>query len=106
MNFVDSFILATAVSYFAAFSLPIQFEKKMSLLAQKIMYLILCVVLFVAVTYFNTNASLWGFLGFLYSFIAVYCFGGGQDWGSTNHNIAMGAWDLALAVCFLSKVVL
>lgn len=106
MNLVDSFILATAFSYLAAFLLPIRFEKKMPLSIQKIMYGILFIALFMAVTYFNMNVYLWGILGFLYSSIAVYCFGGGQDWGSTSHNIAMGTWDLALAVCFFSKVVL
>lgn len=106
MNFVDSFILATAFSYLAAFLLPIQFEKKMSPITQKIMYLILWTILILAVAFFDTYPRLWVPLGISYSFIAVYCFGGGQDWGSTSHNIAMGVWDLALAVCLLSKVML
>jgi Ca2+/Na+ antiporter len=104
MNLVDSFLLVTAFSYLAALILPIQFEKKMSLLAQKIMYLILFVVLFMAVAYFNTYPRLWVLLGVPYSFIAVYCFGGGQDWGSPNNNIVMAIWDLIIAICCLMKL--
>lgn len=104
MNFVDSFILATAFSYLAAFSLPIQFEKKMSPITQRIIYLILWTILILAVTFFDTYPRLWVLLGIPYSFIAVYCFGGGQDWGSTGHNLLMTAWDLAMAICCFMKL--
>jgi len=104
MNFVDSFILMTAFSYLAAAILPIQFEKKMSPIIQKMMYLLLGLLL--VATLFPPYIVPPILLGILYSFIAAYCFGGGQDWGSTGHNLLMTTWDLALAVCFFSKVVL
>lgn len=106
MNFVDSFILATAFSYLVALVLPIQFEKKMPLRTQKVIYAFLFTLLILGLAFPGPNISLlWGLLGLLYSFMAVYCFGGGQDWGSNGHNLFMTTWDLTLAVCFFMKVV-
>jgi hypothetical protein len=104
MNFVDSFILATAFSYLAAAVLPIQFEKKMSLIFQKVVYLLCC--LFLVTTLFPPYKVPPILLGILYSFMAIYCFGGRQDWGSTEHNLLMTGWDLALAICLLSKIII
>jgi len=104
MNFVDSFILVTAFSYLGAGFLPIQFEKKADPFVQRVFYLAMFGALSVLIVLDVQVWMIWGVLGLGYSVLAVYCYGGGQDWGSANNNIAMATWDLALAVCFLSKV--
>jgi hypothetical protein len=104
MNFVDSFILVTAFSYFGAALLPFQFEKKADPFLQRVFYLAMFGVLFALIVLDVQVWIVWSILGAGYSILAVYCYGGGQDWGSTGHNLLMTGWDLALAVCLLSKI--
>ena len=105
MNFVDSFILVTAFSYLGAGFLPIQFDKKADPFLQRVFYLTIFGVLSALIVLNVQVWMIWGILGLVYSVLAIYCYGGGQDWGSTEHNLLMTGWDLALAECFLMKVV-
>jgi hypothetical protein len=104
MNLIDAFILMTAISYLAAAILPYHLDKNNSYILQKIAYFTLCIIYIIAL--YLDNPYVWLILGSIYPFIALYCYAGGQDWGSTGHNLFMTAWDLALAVCLLSKVAL
>lgn len=99
MKLVDAFLVTTAVSYVAAAVLPVRPEKKMPVKTQKIGYILAGSLL--ALLALRENPMLSSVLGVAYGALAVASFTGLQDWGSTNQNLLMTLWDLAVsAACF------
>ena len=102
MNLAEAFLLTTGFSYFAAAFLPVHFEKNMDPKKEKIAYLAMGTV-FTALPFVDSYvANL--VLGALYAGVAMYCYGGKQDWGSPENNALMTAWDLAISVACFSRL--
>lgn len=105
MMIADAFLATTSASYFAATVLPMQFEKTVSPVVQKIGYLAMGSLLAVLVLSGDSKQSkvLAGVLGVAYGGLAVTSYGGLQDWGGVGQNLFMAAWDLAVSVCCFLK---
>jgi hypothetical protein len=84
----------------------IQFNRKQSWWLQSFFYGTMSVVfLAVSLTLIPTPylEIIHYALGIGYVFVAMYCYVGLQDWGSTGHNLFMVAWDLCIALAFITK---
>ena len=108
MNFIDAFLTISGVAYFLC--LPFKCTLNLDLLKEKLFFilsggLILASIYLVKLWYVYLGISIFYGAAALMSWLGVskWKF---SDWTEMSpiHQVAMFAWDLLIALCFMMKV--
>ena len=115
LNLVDAFLLASGVAYLAAALTPNKVMKAPDIPKGLEWMIFMAMGVTIIWNLFYNQSLLWTLLGVLESIACVMTFLGYQRWNvqwkikrytkeaSGVAQIAMWAWDLAIAVCFFMK---
>jgi len=102
MDFINSFLVVTALTYYLAIFIPKRCDRKLPKNVERFVFFVMGSLILAAITI--NHLYLWGVLTGFYTVDSLLSYMGYRDWGSIWHNLFRCGWDLLLAVIFMSKV--